>query len=597
MTLVARTTLVSLVLAVGVSAAIADERAIIVLDASGSMWGQINGEPKISIARKVLGDVLNKVPKDVSLGLMAYGHREKGSCSDIELLIAPAPSAAAEIEGTAKALSPKGKTPLSEAVRQAAATLKHDEQKATVILITDGLETCNADPCAIARELKSSGVDFTTHVVGFGLSPEEGRQVACIADETGGQYFQAENAEALADALSETVAEVAEPPAPPEAPMEAAVLPEAALEAPEKVEIGKTFVVAWQGPGGEQDHIWLTDPAGDDGKGKVLRGRRVSTADFDKKQVSLIAPIRPGSYELQYQFGRGRQVIATRPIEVVEAEVSLNAPPNADIGRTVVVDWVGPGAVRDSIELFDATAKQGEGAVLQQKRLRNEDFENRKVRIVLPTEPGFYQLRYWNGEDRKVLATREIEVLAAEVSLSAPEAVDMGRTFVVDWVGPGGNRDHAQIFDPKGNNGNGRVVYAKRLANDEFDKRKVALIAPVKPGQYELRYLDGQGGSILATRPITIKATEVTIGAPDKVAAGEPFTVSWVGPGARRDSIDLVSGDAGEGKTIASARLVSGDYDGQKVKLKAPKEAGTYTLRYRNADSGSVLATRPIVVE
>jgi Ca-activated chloride channel family protein len=71
MTLVARTTLVSLVLAVGVSAAIADERAIIVLDASGSMWGQINGEPKISIARKVLGDVLNKVPKDVSLGLMA----------------------------------------------------------------------------------------------------------------------------------------------------------------------------------------------------------------------------------------------------------------------------------------------------------------------------------------------------------------------------------------------------------------------------------------------------------------------------------------------------------------------------------------------
>jgi Ca-activated chloride channel family protein len=440
-------------------------------------------------------------------------------------------------------------------------------------------------------------VDFTTHVVGFGLSPEEGRQVACIADETGGQYFQAENAEALADALSETVAEVAEPPAPPEAPMEAAVLPEAALEAPEKVEIGKTFVVAWQGPGGEQDHIWLTDPAGDDGKGKVLRGRRVSTADFDKKQVSLIAPIRPGSYELQYQFGRGRQVIATRPIEVVEAEVSLNAPPNADIGRTVVVDWVGPGAVRDSIELFDATAKQGEGAVLQQKRLRNEDFENRKVRIVLPTEPGFYQLRYWNGEDRKVLATREIEVLAAEVSLSAPEAVDMGRTFVVDWVGPGGNRDHAQIFDPKGNNGNGRVVYAKRLANDEFDKRKVALIAPVKPGQYELRYLDGQGGSILATRPITIKATEVTIGAPDKVAAGEPFTVSWVGPGARRDSIDLVSGDAGEGKTIASARLVSGDYDGQKVKLKAPKEAGTYTLRYRNADSGSVLATRPIVVE
>ena len=597
MTLAARSSVITLILAMSVSTAIADERAIIVLDASGSMWGQIDGTPKISIARKVLGDVPYKVPKNVSLGLMAYGHREKGSCTDIELLIAPAPSAAAEIEGTANALTPKGKTPLSESLRQAAAALKHNEQKATVILITDGLETCNADPCAVARELKSSGVDFTTHVVGFGLSPEEGRQVACIADETGGQYFQAENAAALADALSETVAEVAEPPAPQEAPVEAAALPEATLEAPEKVEIGKTFVVAWQGPGEEQDHIWLADPTSDDGKGKMLRGRRVATADFDKKQVSLIAPIKPGSYELQYQFGRGRQVIATRPIEVVEAEVSLNAPPSADIGTTIVVDWVGPGGVRDAIDLFDASAKQGEGAILQRKRLQNEDFENRKARIILPTEPGFYQLRYWNGEDSKVMATREIEVLTAEVSLSAPEAVDMGRSFVVDWVGPGGNRDHAELFDPKGNNGNGRVVYVKRLANDEFDKRKVTLIAPVKPGEYELRYLDGQGRSILATRPITVKATEVTIGAPAKVAAGEIFTVSWVGPGATRDSIDLVSGDAEEGKTIASARLANGDYDGQKVKLKAPKQPGGYTLRYRNADSGTVPATTPVVVE
>jgi hypothetical protein len=75
------------------------------------------------------------------------------------------------------------------------------------------------------------------------------------------------------------------------------------------------------------------------------------------------------------------------------------------------------------------------------------------------------------------------------------------------------------------------------------------------------------------------------------------FTVSWVGPGAARDSIDLVSGDPEDGKTIASARLVNGDYDGQKVKLKAPKQPGSYTLRYRNADSSIVLATTPVVVE
>jgi len=183
---------IAALLAAHSGAAGAQERAIIVLDGSGSMCGQIDGTPKIAIARDVLGDVLGKVPSSTYLGLMAYGHREKGNCSDIELLIAPAPGSAAEITGMAKDLNPKGKTPISAAVRQAATALKFTENEATVILITDGLETCNADPWAVARELEAAGVDFTAHVVGFGLSAEEGRQVACLAEETGGKYISAE---------------------------------------------------------------------------------------------------------------------------------------------------------------------------------------------------------------------------------------------------------------------------------------------------------------------------------------------------------------------------------------------------------------------
>jgi Ca-activated chloride channel family protein len=677
------------------AAVAAEERAIIVLDASGSMWGQIDGTPKISIARQVLGDVLGQVPRETSIGLMAYGHREKGNCADIELLIGPAPAAAAEIVGTANELNPKGKTPLSDAVRQAAEALKYSESKSTVILITDGLETCNADPCAVARELESTGVDFTAHVVGFGLSAEEGRQVACIADETGGKYIPAENAEALIDALSETVAEVAASPPPPpvaEAPAEAASLPEASLEAPDTVEIGQTFLVSWEGPGAEHDQIHLFDPSANNGEGKDVRNRRIVTADgFDQKQVRLVAPVTPGAYQLHYRYGRERAVIATRPIEVVEAQVSLSAPAAADIGSTVIVDWVGPGAVRDSIELFDPAAKQGEGALVSSKRVRNEDFENRKVRIIVPTEPGFYRLRYFNGDDRKVLATREIEVLAADVSLAAPDKVDMGRaftvswvgpgaardsvelfdpagnngngkliasqrirngdfdnrtveltapteagqyqlryfngdsravlamravevvatevsvsgpatvdfgrTFEVGWVGPGDNRDSIEIFDPAGNNGNGRVAYSKRVTNDDYDKRIVRLIAPAKAGDYQIRYWSGDSRSVLATRPVSIVETEVTIDAPEKVAAGESFTVAWVGPGAARDSIDVVSADAVEGRAIVAARLTNGDYDGQTVKLKAPKEPGNYVLRYWNADSDVALATRPVAVE
>jgi Ca-activated chloride channel family protein len=189
------------------------DRAIIVLDASGSMWGQIDGEAKITIARETLGSVLKSIPPELELGLIAYGHRDKGSCSDIELVVPPATGTGDAIAAAANRISPKGKTPLSDSVRIAAEELRYTEDKATVILVTDGLETCDADPCALANELEASGVDFTAHVVGFGLSSEEGRQVACLAENTGGKYISAGNAEALGAALTETVVATPAPPA------------------------------------------------------------------------------------------------------------------------------------------------------------------------------------------------------------------------------------------------------------------------------------------------------------------------------------------------------------------------------------------------
>jgi len=181
-------------------------RAILVLDASGSMWGQIDGQNKIVIARDVVKDLLGVWDPAVYLGLMAYGHRRKGDCSDIEMLVPVGPVDAARIAGIVDGINPKGKTPLSAAVRQAAETLKYTEEAATVILVTDGLETCDADPCAVAKSLEESGVDFTTHVVGFDLSDEESKQVQCLAENTGGQYFKAGNATELREALG-TVAE------------------------------------------------------------------------------------------------------------------------------------------------------------------------------------------------------------------------------------------------------------------------------------------------------------------------------------------------------------------------------------------------------
>lgn len=187
----------------------AADRVIVILDASGSMWGQVDGKPKQEIARESLRTALQSVPADEEIGFMAYGHRQKGSCDDIELIVPPAAGTAGAISTAADNLKFLGKTPLTAAVRQAAEALRYTEEKAMVILITDGLETCGADPCALGKELKAAGVDFTADVVGFGLTAEEGRQVACLAENTGGKYIQASDAKALQDALAETVAPAA----------------------------------------------------------------------------------------------------------------------------------------------------------------------------------------------------------------------------------------------------------------------------------------------------------------------------------------------------------------------------------------------------
>ena len=90
MTATVRYMLGMVMLLVLTTASMAADKAIIVLDASGSMWGQIDGRPKLEIARESLRNVLKSMPSDLELGFMAYGHREKGNCSDIELIVPPA---------------------------------------------------------------------------------------------------------------------------------------------------------------------------------------------------------------------------------------------------------------------------------------------------------------------------------------------------------------------------------------------------------------------------------------------------------------------------------------------------------------------------
>jgi Ca-activated chloride channel family protein len=83
------------------------------------------------------------------------------------------------------------------------------------VLISDGIESCEGDPCAVASSLKEAGVNVKAHVVGFGLSKEDGKKLTCIADNSGGNYFDALNTAAFTDAIKE-VAELTQKEPEPE---------------------------------------------------------------------------------------------------------------------------------------------------------------------------------------------------------------------------------------------------------------------------------------------------------------------------------------------------------------------------------------------
>lgn len=180
---------------------------ILVLDASGSMWGLVDGQSKISAARQAVDSILSKWNPSDRLGVMVYGHRSKGDCKDIELMVPVGKFDPTKIKAAVDGINPKGKTPISDSLRAAAEALHSTENKANVILVSDGIETCAPDPCAAAAELKKSGIGFTAHVIGLDVAdPAAKSQLQCIARVTGGVYLDASNASSLTGALNKAVA-------------------------------------------------------------------------------------------------------------------------------------------------------------------------------------------------------------------------------------------------------------------------------------------------------------------------------------------------------------------------------------------------------
>jgi len=201
-----RITLFCLCLLLGLSSLLAQDNTqnlLLILDGSGSMWAKVGGEFKIKVAQQSIGQLLDKLSPEAQLGLIAYGHRHKDDCSDIEVLIPSGPVDKAAATEKVNAINPTGKTPITASLQEAFRLARASGKPVSIILVSDGLETCDADPCEAARLAKAEGLPFVLHVIGFGLEEESVAQLECIAQAGDGLYFDAKDSGALSEALQQ----------------------------------------------------------------------------------------------------------------------------------------------------------------------------------------------------------------------------------------------------------------------------------------------------------------------------------------------------------------------------------------------------------
>lgn len=167
-------------------------RILFLLDASGSMWAKMENDNRITVAKNLLSKMVDSLEQFefVEVGLRVYGHtspKAAQNCKDTRLEVPFAKNNAAAIKNKLQNIKPKGTTLIAYSLTQAAYDFPQQRGwRNVVILITDGLEECDGDPCTVSEALQKQGVILRPFVIGVGGGDQFANAFECV-----GRYFDA----------------------------------------------------------------------------------------------------------------------------------------------------------------------------------------------------------------------------------------------------------------------------------------------------------------------------------------------------------------------------------------------------------------------
>ena len=511
-----------------------------ILDASGSMWERVEGKPRIVVAKETLSSLIEQTPAEIRTGITAYGHRRKFDCSDIEEIVPLKnldPMTKFRIQERISSLNAVGKTPITDSIQQTVDRLKSEEGESTIVLISDGLESCGKDPCALTTELKSAGINFVMHVVGFGLLKEQEQKLACIAEAGGGEFFTASNAADLLDALTVVKESVVE-----QVKVEPA--PESVVQ---KVESSSTSIkIKAKGPGTVKllPAPWVQEPRywalSDVESGEILH--KFARQGLTPQKVPA------GTYQLVWHQNehRAAQVITEQIVKVKSGEL-VEVPVSTGV-RLNMPQWV------ETPYWWGLKAADDEPG-----RKPGVWFRDLPAQVV-PT--GRYELIWYQNEHR----TTPVNLGAIDVQMDQLNEITVAtglQLVKADWV-PEVRRRWWQLLDS-----DGQMVF--KASKFEFKPQ----IVPA--GQYQLVYRQSKHGATDSPfGTVTIKPGELTQFA---VNTGVGFSYA---------------DDAEPPYMVEFSRLNETGEVEVSVQLKKswgpiPLQAGTYRVDYQEVRKGAVI--------
>lgn len=472
-------------------------RTQIIFDGSGSMWGKLPGDAtaKYVLVREALRQTLPALDRTAEVGLVLYGHRRRGDCSDVEQAVTVSPLDPERLLAPLESVNPKGRGPLTLAMVAAADVLPSSEGKTSLILVHDDYDNCQADPCQIAGELHRVRPKLAVHVVSIGAKPEDVERMACVPRITGGRHFDVREASGVAPAIAEALrlATLEQPTSTLNVPRPRAVTRD--MLGPPGLRLSATL--------GEND-----EPLAEPLTWRIFReGEEASRPVAETTEAAPHLSLRPGKYVVEAQ----RDLVSVR--QTVEVAENRPTPLNVQLEAGLIqlspsplaaADATGPSAAAISL------VAEGEGASEGSRVVWVGPAEKRDLMVP----PGSYRVVLQDGQYR---AERSIVVPSG--SRGAPPLATAAGHIRVEAKDHVGSEDSAEqvLFrvledDPSAPDGR-REVARSAASQAEFTLPAGTYHLVARKGAAEARELIALRAGDKVSRTLNLKLARLSLSA------------------------------------------------------------------------------------